>query len=313
MLIGWLALSALGMAVSSSSSRQPARQELSRHLFEEQLELPFGPSSDPEPWPKGLPNLFETFRITKTIFVVMIADGYLLSAHTTLEKAIEGAEFCKSNDPETTEISIDQVEVLMPIADELLEHGISNIGGGYEAQEWVAKNGRELTTVWEWSITDEPFDEWPEEQKENERKRVIENMERRILPKGTLLYHSTDTHQRIEDEEVDDLGFLPVVLDEAHARQHLTEPNYRPRPQAARLIRYRTLRDIPYAWIPSNHLNHIEEVLDLELSDSERTHDRLRELYKEDDIRVGHIGARGRILLRDATSKDIELIHVEPL
>jgi len=311
MLFGLLAASALGMAVASST-RRDGNKALSDALFgeAEQLALPFMPEApEQEPLPEGIPDLFEIFDMKRTIYVIFIGDGYLIGADEDEEDAIEQAKGHGEDDPETTQINVSRIQLPSHIADRLLEEGYSD---GYEAQNVVATHGGELQTIWEWTVFDEDFEDWPEEMQTAHRERIVNQFDIEFLPEGSLVYTSTELPERIEDEDVEDLEHLFVVRDQQAATEQLLLPHHKPRPLDRRLLTYRVLRPHLVQVVDDDDLAYAEQILGVDFGDDEGTHQQLNRL-RDDGVDVRSIEARGKILLRNITDDDLELVDVQRL
>lgn len=311
MLIGLLAASALGMAVASSSRRISA-EIMGDALFGEgvQLDLPFPPEHTA--LPEGIPDLFETFDLKRTIYVVFISDGYLAAAAETEEDAIDKAKEGMSEDTNLYETSVARVQVPSDMAERLIVEGPSGFGGGYEAQNAVATHGGELTTVWEWSIFDENFEDWPEELQTAHRERLADQFDIETLPAGTLVYTSTELTERIEDEDPEDLEHLFVVENRDAAIATLLLPHHKPRPLDRRLLTYRVLSPQLVQVVPDDEVAYAEEILGVDFDDDDDTHRKLSRL-EDEGIGIRNIEAKGRILLRNLTNDDLELVDVQRL
>lgn len=310
MLIGLLAASALGMAVASST-RRTSTEALSEALFGEgvQLDLPF-PPEPPEELPEGIPDLFETFEMKQTIYIIWISDGCLIGAVETEEEAVADAKSYLSTDTEIHEMSVARVQVPSHIAHTLIDEGRGAYDGGYNAYSQVAKHGGEITVVWEWSIFDEDFEGWPEELQNAHRERLADQFDIEHLPKGSLVYTSTELTERIEDEDPEDLEHLFVVRDRQSAVDTLLLPHPWPRPKDRRLLTYRMLASHLVQMVPDDEVTYAEEILGVDFDDDEDTHRRLTELNRE-GIDIRSIEAKGHILLRNLTNEDIELVDVQ--
>ena len=257
-------------------------------------------------WEGDVPDLWEQFRYQRKIYVIYTGDGYLIEAHDELSDALTSYEYLR-DDPENQELYLHGViHVPWDIADEVVDQsGIYD--SGYEAASKLTKHGQFVDEpIRSFCVFDDvDFEDWSEDLKESHRDMIWRSLTRSTHPAGTLVYHNTSVPGIEEDEDLDDLEFLPVVLDRNTALSEDTEQDLVGKPQHCRLITLRLRKDIPIT-----EVNDMKEVLTVLESDEEDewVTNALNRLQIYENLQHN-----GRILLLNPYESGLEIVDIRPI